>query len=480
MLDQSFSAKNFEDIFNRENRKGNINPELLSDEYKVIIENLKKLNQRQKEIFSKKKNNWTKEEKIEIKNLKDAIQAKQQNKQKSLEDYFKKIEKLVNQSSFRIKLNVKKDDEHKDLFFINKDDEKQFFVIKCLQRNIYRTFKVKQANRHVIMTQLKLLLNESLPKYIIRTDVTHFFESISQERLFQKIETNTLLSNKSKTLIKAIVKEYENLKDKTQYDLKLGIPRGIGVSSYLSELYMKDIDREISGREEILYYVRYVDDIFLILSSLPMGQSLEEYYNGLKSVFKQEGLDIKDSNDPEKCQLINVHDKFSGSKNFNIKYLGYQIKVTKDDNGLHSEFNMTQDKIGKLKKRIEFAFEHFKSVSQSDIKKARRDLLDCLNYISGNYRLSKYKSGIKAGIYYSNDLLDNTKGLDNLTHCLHNINLDPYVKLFEDSDARNEYIKKMKKLIEKIDFKERWKNKQMYNFSVHRLKEIGQWLDVKK
>ena len=42
MIDQSFSASNFEAIFNMENRKGQVDISTLSSTYQAILEQLKK------------------------------------------------------------------------------------------------------------------------------------------------------------------------------------------------------------------------------------------------------------------------------------------------------------------------------------------------------------------------------------------------------------------------------------------------------
>lgn len=42
MIDQSFSASNFEVIFNMENRKGHVNISAMSSTYQAILERLKK------------------------------------------------------------------------------------------------------------------------------------------------------------------------------------------------------------------------------------------------------------------------------------------------------------------------------------------------------------------------------------------------------------------------------------------------------
>lgn len=166
-------------------------------------------------------------------------------------------------------------------FKINSKNHAQLFAMKQLQTNLQKTFKVKQANRHLIMTNIKLLLKTKRPYYIIRTDVSSFFESIPQDQLRHTIMDNTLLSYKSKVFVNAILKEYEiekaKLKDDERDGMKdgCGVPRGIGISSLLSEIYMRDLDGSIKKRPEVIFYVRYVDDIFMLLAELPQGKDLK-------------------------------------------------------------------------------------------------------------------------------------------------------------------------------------------------------------
>ena len=73
--------------------------------------------------------------------------------------------------------------------------------------------------------------------------------------------------------------------EQTKIKKGLGVPRGIGISSLLSEIYMRDLDDCIKKRPEVIFYARYVDDIFILLSQLPQGKNIstiEDYYNKCK------------------------------------------------------------------------------------------------------------------------------------------------------------------------------------------------------
>ena len=100
-----------------------------------------------------------------------------------------------------------------------------------------------------------------------------------------------------------------------------GIPRGIGISSLLSEIYMRDIDNHIKKRSEVIFYVRYVDDIFMLIAELPKGQDIITYYNNLINEFKNKGLDLQPE-DSEKCSLFSCTEFKEPS--FDITYLGYK------------------------------------------------------------------------------------------------------------------------------------------------------------
>jgi hypothetical protein len=137
---------------------------------------------------------------------------------------------------------------------------------------------------------------------------------------------------------------------------------------------------------------------------------------------------------------------------------------------------MPSEKFDRIMKKIDAAFIHFENLSTVNLKKAELDLLDSLNLISGNYRLTKSKAMVKAGLYYGSDLLTTFDDLINLTTYLHSKSVNPYSEVLKDSPSRNKYISKIKRKIIAINFKERWHNKTMFKFNSERLKEISSWL----
>lgn len=270
MLDQSFSAHNIETIYCLESRRGNIDIHSMPEQYRDILTRSEEL---KREITSlKQKKGKTQEDLSIIKNKREEYKRLVGLKKDVLCEYLATLEHDINKPGFKFKLRSYTTSENKEVFTLDTPTHAHLFAIKQLQYNIRHAFKVKQDNRHSILTNIKAFLNSNIPVYIIRTDISKFYESIPQDKLKRMIFDNTLLSNKSKSFINGILMEYENIKDTSLATPMHGVPRGIGISSYLSEVYMRNIDSEISRRREVMFYARYVDDIFIILSALPSGK----------------------------------------------------------------------------------------------------------------------------------------------------------------------------------------------------------------
>jgi len=120
-------------------------------------------------------------------------------------------------------------------------------------------YKVKQSSRYDVLCQLKSILQSSFPKYVIRTDIRDFYESISNEKLLNKIDRDALLTLPSRNVTRQILRDYRDLSHSSA-----GVPRGIGISAYLSELYIRQFDDAVKAHDDLTFFARYVDDIVLV------------------------------------------------------------------------------------------------------------------------------------------------------------------------------------------------------------------------
>ena len=474
-------------VYAQENRMGRIPVETMGEDFKAVIAMIKETNSELQKLKSLKKSKKTDDIKKKIDELKQEQKDLKADKQKALFEEMQDLSSKVNSSAFRFKLE-KVCIGGKMGFKIDSKDHAQLFAMKQLQVNLQKTFKVKQANRHLIMTNIKLLLKTRRPFYIIRTDVSSFFETIPQEQLKHIVMDNTLLSHKSKVFVNAILKEYEAekvmLTDEECEGMKegCGVPRGIGISSLLSEIYMRDLDSSIKKSPEVIFYVRYVDDIFMLLAELPEGKDIEEYYSDLVEKFKEKGLRLK-STDDIKCSLFNCFKH--KDKTFEVSYLGYKLTITTKISksilkSAEVTYSMSDNKKERITMRIDNAFKHFDATNKYDIHQARKDLVDSLKLITGNVRLHKSKSGIKTGLYYNSDLLDDTKDLENLNTYLYSKTVSLHPNLFHTEDEKKAYLTALYSRIRKFNFVTAWETRKMHDLKDKRLKEIMKWLNDEK
>jgi hypothetical protein len=418
MLDQSFSGSNFNFVFLGENRKGNFNKSHFTPEYfgkhqefitilkeKLLLKSIRTLSKEELDSFAERleKINNEKEE------LRLAI--------------FDSYANIVNSSSFQFNIEY---NEIKKVYTVE-NDATSYYAVKQLQKNVSKTFKVIQSNRNSIVKQLFNILSDGFPKVIIKTDIKSFYESIPQEKLFEKIEDNTLLSPYSKKLIKKLFYEFETKKDTTIIEPKKGIPRGIGLSAYLSELFMRDIDSTIKALPDIVYYARYVDDIVIIFC--PKTKSTKKnYLEQVKKIVTDNLLELKDGSDGEESKTKEIELFIDISKNkqnadkFNFKYLGYQFHIShyskKQIGKTDLKVEISDDKIKRYKKRLKKTIAVYNNDSKYNEKEARSMLFSRLKFLTGNFHLNNNKRNVKAGVYYSNEMLKlnlvDYNSLDNL------------------------------------------------------------------
>ena len=385
MLDQSFSAENFRKILDYENRKGvYLEGEYFPDIGKVT-EEIKKCNT---EIREKK--HKVSEEAFEIfrKEINEKKEKLKEKKEEQLTIELQKISDIVVNDKFRIKLTKDDDISDKPVYKIEKKPE-YFFALKQIQYNFRKLYKVKQANRFAIVSQIKGLLDDNFPKYVIRTDIQEFYESIPHDILLQKLNQENLLTFYSKKILFQILNEYKRLSGSEK-----GLPRGVGVSAYLAELYMRDIDKQMKSLPTVTYYARYVDDIIIVFTPISTKDSrdylveidkiIETKYSLTRNKVKTKAFDLVDT--PASC---------------NLEYLGYKIQF---GNG-SIKLKLTANKIARYKHRIDLVLDSYLNYAKVNEKKARKILVKRLKFLTGNTKLLNNKKNILLGVLYSNNLL---------------------------------------------------------------------------
>ncbi|MFB9056541.1 antiviral reverse transcriptase Drt3a [Mariniflexile ostreae] len=393
MLDQSFSASNFRIIFDISNRNGLfVEDKLKLTSVRIITAEIKKYGTLAK---AKKKSGNFKLAQF----FNEVKESFRDDRNKEIESVLAKISSNINQKNFKLELKIIRIPGGKDLYTIDNTPE-YFFAIKQVQHNVSRLFDVKQSDRNSIVRQLITLLSNKFPKTIIRTDISNFYESIDHETILKSVNQDNLLSPKSRKVINQILRSYKLISGTTS-----GVPRGIGVSAYLAELFMRKIDRLLRSIPGVIYYARFVDDIVMVFIPNPNAPSR----NVLDEVIQTIESNSTVLTNPSKTFQRNIPD----TSICQFEFLGYEFTV---ENGV-VKTKLTAKKLKKLEERLELAFSDYLNLAVIDQKTARDLLIYRIRFLTGNTRLVNNKSKILIGIYYSNSFLTELgqlRHLDNL------------------------------------------------------------------
>ncbi len=444
MLDQSFSLENFKKIFEIENRKGNFESEFYSEEFHRLSNELKR---KRREIKDYKSKGTIPADDDNLEKLYDEKKEIEEKKNEELEITLHELVETVNSKGFKFIFSTfYHKDSDKDVFPVKKDAA-SFYTMKQLQYNINRTFGVKQSNRYLITKQVQGLLKDNFPKIVLRTDIKGFYESVSQEKLLKLINDNQLLSPKSKTLIKSLFYSYNELTDQLGKPVaeRKGIPRGAGVSAYLSELFMREIDNQIKRVDNIYYYGRYVDD--MIIFFVPNWKlSINEYKNEVNKIIESVGLKMN-------LEKTNPFDLEKNTSLMKIEFLGYIFEM---DELKYSRTYLSEKKKDNYIKRIKKTFDVYKEQLKFAPKEAYKLLIHRINYLTKNTKLHKPKKGF-VGIYYSNSLVEND--------CEDLVYLDNQFQKIIDEKFPVESFSNLNKKLKTFSFKDGFINKRFFNIN---------------
>ena len=396
-MKQSFNVENFIKIYYDENRKGDYLDGRFSEfsALKEIGQEIKQINQnfRNKVYLTeteKETANQKKEELLKIKFDK-------------LGEVLLEVEEKIDKKKYLISM-ITKSIKGKTAYTLDRSNIETFFLFKQIQKNIQHSFKVKQADRNEIISQVVNMLDNGFPKYIIRTDIESFYESIPHDELKKVINRNYILSPLSKKVIYEILRQYQSITG-----LDKGIPRGIGISAYLAELYMRDFDNDIKSLKNVTYYARYVDDIIIIFTPNNKHDG-SGYLSLIDEKITRYGL----ARNTTKTKQIDMR---QNCPNFNFDFLGYKINFSPNQ----LKVDISDNKEQRYKSKINLAIDNYNISSKYNERNARKLLIKRLRYLTGNTRLLGVKKDILIGVYFSNQQVSvdlKLKRLDNYLKCI--------------------------------------------------------------
>jgi len=271
LLDQTFSTKNLRVISETEKRRGRVLDLKFFPELQLKTGILKRNIKYCKNFRRGKAGKYIDKDQAIYDHLRDYREAARNERDCQLIACLDDVVKNISKKSFSIDFEKLNGPKGKPVYSLKRDAPEHYYAEKQISKNLSRLYKVKQANRNQIVSQLADLLHDKFPYHFIRTDISNFYESIDHASLLKKLENDQLLSHKSLRLTKQLLTKFSSQVGSNG----IGLPRGIGLSSYLAELYLRDFDQEIRGLEDVVFYARYVDDIVVVfaptLMSSPKG-----------------------------------------------------------------------------------------------------------------------------------------------------------------------------------------------------------------
>lgn len=258
----------------------------------------------------------------------------------------------------------------------------QDLIMRKIAKNIKRLYYIRFANRNRIIRQIISLLNDTSDFCVLRTDVSSFYESINRDLIQRSLNEKGRLSVKTMDLLRDIFKfqEDNNLE---------GLPRGLCISSVLSELYMKRFDLEVKKMDGIYFYARYVDDIIVFCANKEVCKTTKK---DIAKRLKEIGLRLN-----KRKTLI-----WENNSTQPLEYLGYTFKKNSA-----LEITIAQAKVNRIKTRITRTFLQFAKDKDVD------NLVLRMKYLTGNFRLNSAKSiyPIPIGLYYNYKYITNFENL---------------------------------------------------------------------
>lgn len=445
MFDQMFTAENFRRIYDAENRKG---ADLAARYFPTLEPFTLDVRNKVQEIRDLRKIEATLKAgdfESRLLALKAELTALKANKSSAVEALMDDISRKVIRPSFKIDLSKKTGPKGKAVFCIDEEPE-TFFVIKQIQRNIHSIYGVKQANRHDLVCQLRDMLGSKFPFELVRTDISAFYESIDRKRLLEKLDRDQLLSPASKKYIKQVLDSYGSISGTST-----GIPRGVGISAYLAELYLRPVDKAIRAIPGLVLYCRFVDDIVAVFARPPAGKALGSFKELINVILGENGLTLNE----DKTSEFNLAD--TDPKKF--EYLGYRFHLKQGK----FEISPSAAKVVKYRARMNAAFSDYWREKPVNSRGAFRRLVGRIKFLTGNTRLSNSKSRAATGIYFNNSIVTNLSSFQLLDRGLRR-------RIAELKRTR------LQKQLKILKFTSGFEQRRYHNFSTRELQMIvGVW-----
>lgn len=454
MKPEFYNIETFEKIMSLEESKGRLKEFCYSQETKSLSQEIKELRGELQKLQGEKQGELKQQ-------LEDISKLYEERKKEEITEAYNQV---IN-GKYKVSLR-EVEAKGKDAYAVG--DMPTMLINKFVALEIKNQYQLKPANRDEVVEELCVLLDNPMPKILIRADIHHFYESIPQQDLLARVEADDYLASTSIRYLRKFFYEYNQMTNNKE---KVGIPRGLSFSPALAEIYLREFDRKVKNIEGLYFYKRYVDDIVLLAN--PNIISVEDCWKAINKAAEEQGLALH--KDDEKTVLLQLPTKDNNIIAFN--YLGYQFRYTDG----HTDLLLTEEKVRRYCKTIDCVFRAYAKVANHRTKdenerKHTDGLLQFMHRIdalTGNGNLDSRRNFVKTGLFYSNRLLTDLSQLDVLDRYLEDALNDPQrfnppQNLFNygEGNNHNENIIRIKeKILTKYCFKTGFNERRMYRWN---------------
>lgn len=347
-------------------------------------------------------------------------------------------------------------------------DMPSMLISKFIALEIRNQYQLRPANRDEVVEELRVLLDNPMPKILIRSDIHHFYECIDQQRLLERIEEDDYLTVTSVRYLRKFFYEYNQLTNNQDHK---GIPRGLSFSPALAEIYLREFDRKVKSINGLYFYKRYVDDIVLLVN--PKKISIDDCWDAIQEV--AESLSLTLHEDDEK--IVKIHLPTNDGEPFSFNYLGYQFKYYDG----HTELLLTEEKVKRYCNTIDCVLRAYAKVANHRTKnehgKKHTDglmqFMHRIDALTGNGNLDSRRNFVKTGLFYSNRLLTDLSQLEMLDRYMSDALNDPErfsppQNLFNYGEGNNhdDNVNRIKeKILTKYSFRTGFHDRRMYRWN---------------
>lgn len=441
-----FTAASFQRIAIVESRRGRDDPAQQFPEVERVIRELKDVYKLRRSTCSplwKRNHDRAKLEYASFRPRINELRAKKAKKlHVELQNVSLNFSSLLSEGIFCWGLEEGEQIKGKQTYAIN-DDPDRYFDAKQVEMNLKRAFGTESPNRNRLIAQLRDAMDGRVPKYILRTDLHQFFESIPHSLVIERLRSRRSLSETTIELVQILLHEWSMMTGQP-----IGVPRGVGISTLLSEVVGQMVDEKVATQSDVLFYGRYVDDIVIVTDS---ELALESVSKRVSDVVSHLELELNDG----KTTKHLPRDSNSFDLDRPMDFLGYRI----DKKAGRAVIKISSKTESRYKQRIADAFKKWDETKNPNSGHEGL-LLDRIKFLTGNTRLVNSKGRAVTGIYFNYPLLTDAGCLGALDHRLQ-AELNSR-KLPEPLNTR----------LSRLSFENGFKSKAYYRFSPDQLKRL--------